>query len=78
MTATGTSDVHVKVSLGLDGDVGGNPLKVISGITQGIKTIERQLRDSVAQAREQGVSWEQIGKALGVSRQAAWERFSTD
>jgi biotin operon repressor len=22
------------------------------------------------------VSWEAIGKALGISRQAAWERFS--
>lgn len=26
--------------------------------------------------RERGVSWAAIGQALGVSRQAAWERFS--
>jgi alkylhydroperoxidase family enzyme len=26
--------------------------------------------------RERGVSWAAIGEALGVSRQAAWERFS--
>ena len=26
--------------------------------------------------RERGVSWETIGRGLGVSRQAAWERFS--
>lgn len=26
--------------------------------------------------RERGVSWETIGDALGISRQAAWERFS--
>jgi biotin operon repressor len=29
----------------------------------------------VDQLRASQVSWEQIGKALGVSRQAAWERF---
>lgn len=27
-------------------------------------------------ARERGLSWTEIGQALGVSRQAAWERFS--
>jgi len=78
MTETKAVDVPVKVTLGIEGDVDGNPLEVISGITEGTAMLDRQLRDSVAQARKQGVSWEQIGKALGVSRQAAWERFSTD
>jgi hypothetical protein len=27
--------------------------------------------------RERGVSWAEIGQALGVSRQAAWKRFAT-
>jgi hypothetical protein len=26
--------------------------------------------------RERGISWTAIGKALGISRQAAWERFT--
>ncbi len=30
----------------------------------------------VGTLRQRGVSWEAIGRALGVSRQAAWERFS--
>ncbi|MGO4257122.1 AsnC family protein [Marmoricola sp. RAF53] len=34
------------------------------------------LRDWVALIRARGISWAEIGKALGVSRQAAWERFS--
>ena len=34
------------------------------------------LVDWVALIRERGVSWAAIGKALGISRQAAWERFS--
>ena len=34
-----------------------------------------ELRSSVEVAREAGCSWAAIGKVLGVSRQAAWERF---
>jgi hypothetical protein len=35
------------------------------------------LSDWVQLARERKLSWAEIGNALGVSRQAAWERFST-
>ncbi len=34
------------------------------------------LAEWVQLARERGLSWTEIGQALGVSRQAAWERFS--
>lgn len=34
------------------------------------------LASHVAVLRKREVTWELIGKALGVSRQAAWERFS--
>lgn len=33
------------------------------------------LQAQVDELRRREVSWETIGKALGVSRQAAWERF---
>lgn len=32
--------------------------------------------DWVGLIRDRGISWAQIGKVLGVSRQAAWERFA--
>ena len=38
--------------------------------------VDRHLRDSVGQIRARHISYAEIGKALGVSRQAAWERFS--
>jgi hypothetical protein len=38
--------------------------------------VDRYLRLWVAQIRERRLSYAEIGKALGVSRQAAWERFS--
>jgi ATP-dependent Clp protease ATP-binding subunit ClpX len=35
-----------------------------------------QLQRSIDILRERDVSWAAIGDALGISRQAAWERFS--
>jgi len=37
--------------------------------------LEAQLRELVAIARDKGYSWEDIGRALGVARQNAWERY---
>ena len=34
------------------------------------------LAEWVQLARDRGLSWAEIGQALGVSRQAAWERFT--
>ena len=70
--------ITVEVSLGISGDWRDRPLAVISGIAKGTQSMEATLREAVALARDQGASWDQIGKALGVSRQAAWERFSSD
>jgi len=38
--------------------------------------VDRFLRQWVSLIRERRISYAEIGKALGVSRQAAWERFS--
>jgi hypothetical protein len=55
-----------------------SPLTVIEGISAGVKGMEPPLRAAVKLARTQGRTWEEIGKALVVSRQSAWERFSAD
>lgn len=34
------------------------------------------LHDHVGSLRDRGISWTRIGAAVGVSKQAAWERFS--
>ena len=70
--------VKVEVGLGVSGDWRERPLSVVSGIAKGTKAMEAKLREAVNLAREQGASWDEIGKALGVSRQAAWERFARD
>lgn len=70
--------MHVSVSLGISGSIDEHPLEVIRGITKGVKSLEPTLRQAVAIARQKRYTWEEIGQALGVTRQSAWERFSTD
>jgi hypothetical protein len=36
---------------------------------------ERQIRDAVAEARRAGLSWKRIGAELGISAQAAQQRY---
>jgi ClpX C4-type zinc finger len=43
-----------------------------------VSQVDAALRDYVAVLRERGVTWTRIGEALGVSKQAAWERFSAE
>jgi biotin operon repressor len=38
--------------------------------------LDAGIDDAVTNARRAHVSWEQIGAELGMSRQAAWERWS--
>ena len=76
--ARANGKVHVKVTLSIDGDWRSSPLKVISGVTEGIRSLDGTLLEAVRIARKNGITWEEIGKALGVSRQSAWERFSMD
>jgi hypothetical protein len=44
-----------------------------AGLSRAVDKLQRHL---VSQAREAGRTWTEIGEALGISRQAAWERFS--
>ena len=41
-----------------------------------VEDVRAQLQQHVEQLRNRDVSWERIGAALGMSRQAAWERFA--
>lgn len=41
-----------------------------------MENVEQTLKQHVSQLRGRGMTWTRIGEALGVTRQAAWERFS--
>ena len=40
-----------------------------------VAQVDAAVHDHVATLRDRGISWTRIGQALGVSKQAAWERF---
>jgi len=50
-------------------------LKDVAYVNEQIDHYRHQLGLTVKIAREQGASWAEIGDVLGVSRQAAQERF---
>lgn len=50
--------------------------RAIRAAAKNVETAEQDLRDAVRAAREAGDSWAIIGTALGISRQAAQQRFA--
>jgi hypothetical protein len=51
-------------------------LRRIGAAAQTVETAERKLGEAVDDARKQGRSWSSIGMVLGISKQAAQQRFS--
>jgi hypothetical protein len=70
--------VRVEVTLRIDGDWRSDPLTLLSGLRQGAQSLDQWQHKAAKAARNRGLSWDEIGAACGVSRQAAWQRFSTD
>ena len=52
-------------------------LSLLPVIEADIEADERRLRACVRQLRERRATWREIGDALQVSRQAAWQRFQS-
>jgi hypothetical protein len=50
-------------------------LDLITEADRRYRNTELELRMLVAQARKGGIWWEEIGAALGVTKQAAQQRF---
>ncbi|MGY1709096.1 hypothetical protein ACI8AC_06250 [Geodermatophilus sp. SYSU D00758] len=48
----------------------------ILAASKAVSAAEEELRKAVADARQAGDSWAMVGAALGISRQAAQQRFS--
>lgn len=51
-------------------------LRTLAEAVDSVRAGEARIRELVARARANGRSWGEIGIALGVSRQAARERFA--
>jgi hypothetical protein len=53
-----------------------DPLLFLPGLAGAIEQVEGRIAEIVRYCRANGRSWSQIGEALSVSKQAAWERYS--
>lgn len=65
---------------GLRADLESDPaayLRLVSASRTAAEETSRLLRDSINGARAAGHSWDTLGRLLGVSRQAAQQRFSS-
>jgi hypothetical protein len=58
------------------GDWEAHPIEALRECCRAEMALEKAMWQTVGKAREAGQSWTEIGKALGVTRQSAWERFS--
>ena len=70
-----------QVSMALPGEAASaandmDPLVMLVMLAYGRARVEDKISEVVRVCRENGKSWTQIGQILGVSKQAAWERFS--
>ena len=52
------------------------PLEALRQVARSEAELDECRRQQIAAARDAGASWAEIGEALGVSRQAAWEYFT--
>ena len=59
-----------------DAEMTGDPLSAVELLERASRVLAELLVNEVAQARLMGHSWEQLGQALLISRQAAWQRYS--
>ena len=51
-------------------------LSLLGSVNYGVDAARDFLQQVVDTLRDREVSWADIGAALGISRQSAWERFS--
>jgi hypothetical protein len=76
----GVAEAVLGTPAGLRADLEIDPdayLRLVSASRTAAEETSRLLRDSINGARAAGHSWDALGRVLGVSRQAAQQRFSS-
>lgn len=79
MNGSSLADLASLVEAGGEGapSHSGDEVTTIRRADELVRRSHERLNELVLTARSQGVSWQAIGDALGVSRQAAFKRFGT-
>jgi broad specificity phosphatase PhoE len=60
------------------GDWDGRPLDALRECRHAATALEKAIWQTVRKARATGHSWTEIGTALGITKQTAWQRFSRE
>jgi hypothetical protein len=68
-------DWWVKVDFGRGPESTPDPPLVLKGLGEIRVALEREIRTAIYVGRKAGLSWSAIGEALGVSKQAAQQRY---
>jgi hypothetical protein len=58
------------------GDWEAHPIEALRECCRAETALEKAMVQTVGKAREASHSWTEIGAALGVTKQTAWQRFS--
>lgn len=58
------------------GELPSDPLDALRELSRYESELGRLRREAIEAARHAGATWEQVGAALGMSRQSAWEYYS--
>jgi hypothetical protein len=53
-----------------------DPLVLLVALADGAVKVDDKIAELVAHARASGKSWTDIGHALGITKQSAWEKYS--
>lgn len=53
-----------------------DPLVLLVALAHGAANVDDKVREVAAYCRSRGKTWTEIGQAFGMTKQAAWERFS--
>ncbi len=66
------------VQLRAVGDLEKQPISALSECRLAATALQKATWQTVHMARDEGHTWTEIGDALGITRQSAWQRFSGD
>jgi hypothetical protein len=58
------------------GDWDAHPIEALRECRRASTALEKAMWQTVSKARDASHSWTEIGEALGVTKQTAWQRFS--
>jgi hypothetical protein len=71
------SSASKALDIELEGAIAADPLDALTGITEIRAVVARRERDAVRRALDDH-TWAEVGRALGVSKQAAFQRFGKE